>query len=151
MGIKKVVDEDVLDLSGLNDLLGFQLRRAQMSVFHHFSSTVGGEGITPALFGLMMIVSKNEGLSQSRLAQALGIDVSTMVAMIDRIEKKRWIQRKKSNVDRRSHALYLTKEGNRLIDRLCLLVEGHEKKFFNNLNLSEKKTLLALLKKITKT
>ena len=113
MGTKKAVDKDALDLSGLTDLLGFQLRRAQISVFQHFSRTVGGVGITPALFGLMMIVSKNEGLSQSRLAHALGIDVSTMVAMIDRIEKKGWMKRQKSNVDRRSHALYLTKAGHK--------------------------------------
>lgn len=150
MGTKKVVDKDALDLSGLTDLLGFQLRRAQISVFQHFSRTVGGVGITPALFGLMMIVSKNEGLSQSRLAHALGIDVSTMVAMIDRIEKKGWMKRQKSNVDRRSHALYLTKAGRKLLDSLSLLVEEHENKFFNDLDLSEKKTLLALLKKITK-
>lgn len=150
MGTKKVVDKDALDLSGLTDLLGFQLRRAQISVFQHFSRTVGGVGITPALFGLMMIVSKNEGLSQSRLAHALGIDVSTMVAMIDRIEKKGWMKRQKSNVDRRSHALYLTKAGHKLLDSLSLLVEEHENKFFNDLDLSEKKTLLALLKKITK-
>lgn len=150
MGTKKVVDKDALDLSGLTDLLGFQLRRAQISVFQHFSRTVGGVGITPALFGLMMIVSKNEGLSQSRLAHALGIDVSTMVAMIDRIEKKGWMKRQKSNVDRRSHALYLTKAGHKLLDSLSLLVEEHENKFFNDLDLSEKRTLLALLKKITK-
>ncbi|MDG2312596.1 MAG: MarR family transcriptional regulator [Alphaproteobacteria bacterium] len=150
MGTKKAVDKDALDLSGLTDLLGFQLRRAQISVFQHFSRTVGGVGITPALFGLMMIVSKNEGLSQSRLAHALGIDVSTMVAMIDRIEKKGWMKRQKSNVDRRSHALYLTKAGHKLLDSLSLLVEEHENKFFNDLDLSEKKTLLALLKKITK-
>jgi DNA-binding MarR family transcriptional regulator len=150
VGTKKVVDKDALDLSGLTDLLGFQLRRAQISVFQHFSRTVGGVGITPALFGLMMIVSKNEGLSQSRLAHALGIDVSTMVAMIDRIEKKGWMKRQKSNVDRRSHALYLTKAGHKLLDSLSLLVEEHENKFFNDLDLSEKRTLLALLKKITK-
>jgi DNA-binding MarR family transcriptional regulator len=150
VGTKKAVDKDALDLSGLTDLLGFQLRRAQISVFQHFSRTVGGVGITPALFGLMMIVSKNEGLSQSRLAHALGIDVSTMVAMIDRIEKKGWMKRQKSNVDRRSHALYLTKAGHKLLDSLSLLVEEHENKFFNDLDLSEKKTLLALLKKITK-
>jgi DNA-binding MarR family transcriptional regulator len=39
----------------------------------------------------MVIVTNNEDLSQTRLARALGIDGSTMVAMIDRLDENGWM------------------------------------------------------------
>ena len=95
-------------------------------------------------------VANNEGLSQTRLARALGIDGSTMVAMIDRLEENGWLRRRRSEVDRRSHALHLTAAGNELLDRLTPLVEAHEAELAHDLSADEKKTLLALLAKIAK-
>ena len=84
-------NDEPLDLGMLPGLLGCQLRRAQIAAFQHFTATVGKAGITPGWFGLMVIVANNEGLSQTRLARALGIDGSTMVAMIDRLEENGWM------------------------------------------------------------
>jgi DNA-binding MarR family transcriptional regulator len=141
-------DEEALDLGLLPGLLGYQLRRAQLAAFQHFAATVGGEGVTPGWFGLMVIVANNEGLSQTRLARALGIDGSTMVAMIDRLEGKGWIQRRRSASDRRTHALFLTPAGSELLARLTPLVEAHEAELAAGLGDADKQRLLALLAQI---
>jgi DNA-binding MarR family transcriptional regulator len=137
-----------LDLGMLPGLLGYQLRRAQIAAFQHFAATVGQAGVTPGWFGLMVIVANNEGLSQTRLARALGIDGSTMVAMIDRLEENGWLRRQRSEVDRRSHALYLTDDGTDLLARLTPLVEAHEAELAQDLSADDKQNLLALLAKI---
>jgi DNA-binding MarR family transcriptional regulator len=137
-----------LDLGLLPGLLGYQLRRAQIAAFQHFAATVGQAGVTPGWFGLMVIVANNEGLSQTRLARALGIDGSTMVAMIDRLEENGWLRRQRSEVDRRSHALYLTDDGTDLLARLTPLVEAHEAELAQDLSADDKQNLLALLAKI---
>ena len=147
---RRNVNDEPLDLGELPGLLGYQLRRAQLATFQHFAATVGKAGITPGWFGLMVIVANNEGLSQTRLARALGIDGSTMVAMIDRLEENGWIRRQRSAIDRRSHALYLTGAGSQLLARLTPMVAAHEADLAQDLSADEKNTLLGLLAKIAK-
>ncbi len=147
---RRNVNDEPLDLGELPGLLGYQLRRAQLATFQHFAATVGKAGVTPGWFGLMVIVANNEGLSQTRLARALGIDGSTMVAMIDRLEENGWIRRQRSAVDRRSHALYLTGAGSQLLARLTPMVAAHEADLAHDLSADEKNALLGLLAKIAK-
>lgn len=148
MNDRRHANDEPLDLGLLPGLLGYQLRRAQIATFQHFAATVGKEGVTPGWFGLMVIVANNEGLSQTRLARALGVDGSTMVAMIDRLEGNGWVQRQRSEVDRRSHALYLTEAGNTLLAQITPQVEAHESKLAVDLSADDKKHLLRLLAKI---
>ncbi len=148
MNERRHAKDEPLDLGMLPGLLGYQLRRAQIAAFQHFAATVGQAGVTPGWFGLMVIVANNEGLSQTRLARALGIDGSTMVAMIDRLEENGWIRRQRSEVDRRSHALYLTEAGTELLARLTPLVAAHEAELAQGLSADDKQALLALLAKI---
>jgi len=143
-------NDEPLDLGLLPGLLGYQLRRAQIAAFQHFAATVGKAGITPGWFGLMVIVANNEGLSQTRLARALGVDGSTMVAMIDRLEENGWMQRRRSEVDRRTHALSLTEAGNELLAQLTPMVEAHEAVLGQDLSADDKKNLLGLLAKIAR-
>lgn len=147
---RKNANDEPLNLGQLPELLGYQLRRAQIAAFQHFAATVGKQGITPGWFGLMVIVANNEGLSQTRLARTLGIDGSTMVAMIDRLEENGWLRRQRSEVDRRSHALYLTETGSQLLARLTPLVEAHEAELAQGLSADDKKNLLELLAKIAR-
>ena len=150
MNERRHANDEPLDLGLLPGLLGYQLRRAQIAAFQHFAATVGEAGITPGWFGLMVIVANNEGLSQTRLARALGIDGSTVVAMIDRLEENGWLRRQRSEVDRRSHALYLTEAGTEVLARLAPLVEAHEADLAQALSVDERRDLLALLAKIAK-
>ena len=147
---RRHANDEPLDLGLLPGLLGYQLRRAQIAAFQHFAATVGKAGNTPGWFGLMVIVANNEGLSQTRLARALGIDGSTMVAMIDRLEENGWMQRQRSEADRRTHALSLTEAGSKLLAQLTPQVEAHEAVLTQDLNADDKKNLLALLAKIAR-
>jgi DNA-binding MarR family transcriptional regulator len=147
---RRHANDEPLDLGMLPGLLGYRLRRAQIAAFQHFAATVGKAGVTPGWFGLMVIVANNEGLSQTRLARALDVDGSTMVAMIDRLEGNGWVRRQQSEVDRRTHALSLTAAGAELLARLTPMVEAHEAELAQGLSADDKKNLLALLAKIAR-
>ena len=138
-----------IDLGLLPGLVGYQLRRAQIETFHHFTASLGEEGMRPGWFGLLIIVGNNPGLSQTQLARTLGVDGSTMVAMIDRMERSGWVARLRSKTDRRSHELHLTDEGVALLDRITPLVRDHDAAITANLNESESDELLRLLRKVT--
>src|SRR5258708_225894 len=111
----------------LTSLLGYHLRRAQVAVFQHCAAAMGEAEITRGQFGVLTVINSTPGLSQTQLGNALGIDRSTVVAVIDRLESRGLVVRAVSLTDRRSHALRLSDEGARLLHRLEELVRSHHR------------------------
>jgi DNA-binding MarR family transcriptional regulator len=134
----------------LTSLLGYHLRRAQVAVFQHFAATMGAAEITPGQFGVLTVINSNPGLSQTQLGNALGIDRSTVVAVIDRLESRGLVVRAVSLTDRRSHALRLSDEGGRLLHRLDELVRSHERHIARDLSADDKQRLIELLDRIAR-
>src|SRR5438128_9434632 len=102
--------EKSLDRGMLPSLLGYALRRTQSAVFDDFAATFAqaGEALRPGEFGLLVLVERNPGLSQMALARALGIDRSTLVPILDRLQARGLLVRRRSPTDGRTHALGLT-------------------------------------------
>lgn len=140
-------DADI-DFDILPTLLGYHLRRAQITVFNDFVKTMSEVQVTPGQFGVALLVYSNPGLTQSALARAVGIERSTMVAVIDALESRGLVERRPSPVDRRSYALVLSQQGEALIEKLKPMVMGHEDRIAANLSTEERGQLIALLSKI---
>ena len=109
-----------LDRGVLPTLLGYVLRRTQSAVFADFAATfqAAGAALTPGEFGLLVLVDRNTGLSQMALARALGIDRSTLVPILDRLQARGLLVRRRSPTDGRTHALVLTPSGNKALGAL---------------------------------
>jgi DNA-binding MarR family transcriptional regulator len=134
----------------LTSLLGYHLRRAQVAVFQHFAATMGAAAITPGQFGVLAVIGSNPGLSQTQLGNALDIDRSTVVAVIDRLESRGLVVRAASPSDRRSHALRLSDEGTSLLHRLEELVRNHERHIARDLSADDKQRLIDLLSRVAR-
>ena len=139
-----------LDRGVLPSLLGYVLRRTQSAVFADFAATFAqaGEALTPGEFGLLVLVERNAGLSQMALARALGIDRSTLVPILNRLQARGLLVRRASPTDGRTHALALTPAGAKALARFARLVAGHEKRIAADLSAAETRTLLELLDKV---
>jgi DNA-binding MarR family transcriptional regulator len=139
-----------LDRGLLPSLLGYVLRRTQSAVFSDFAATFAkaGETLTPGEFGLLVLVERNDGLSQMALARALGIDRSTLVPILDRLQARGLLVRRPSPTDGRTHALQLTAEGDKALARFTRLVRAHEKRIASGLSSAEIGTLIELLGKV---
>ena len=66
-------------------------------------------------------VALSEGRSQRELALAIGLPASRLVAIVDRLEARGWIERRTSPRDRRPSALHLTAEGREMLDRIMVV------------------------------
>jgi DNA-binding MarR family transcriptional regulator len=140
--------ETGLDQGLLPDLLGYNLRRAQVAVFTDFARSVGAGDLTPGQFGVLVLVDANPGLSQSELGGAMGVDRSTVVAVIDRLEKRDLVQRRPVPTDRRANALHLTEAGTRLLAELIPQVRAHEARLAQRLKPDEAALLNRLLSRL---
>ncbi len=139
-----------VDLGMLRSLLGYHLRRAQVAVFQHFAQSMGAADITPGQFGVLTVIDANPGLSQVQLGQALGIDRSTVVAMIDRLEARGFVIRAPAPHDRRSHALRLGPAGIAALRDLVERVRAHERAIAGDLDAEEQALLIRLLDRIAR-
>jgi DNA-binding MarR family transcriptional regulator len=133
----------------LPSLLGYHLRRAQIAAFHNFKRALAEYDITPGRFGVLQVIAANSGLSQSELGALLGIERSTVVAVIDRLEKRGFVRRLPAANDRRSYALKLSESGAAILAELERRVLAHERDIARNLTAQERATLIALLGRLT--
>ncbi len=136
------------DYDLLPGLIGYNLRKAQAAAFQDFSESLKGCDITPGQFGVLVLIEANSGLNQTRLGNALGIDRSTVVAVIDRLEGRGLVAREPAPSDRRSYALRLTEPGRTLLHRARGLVVAHEARIAKGLNSKEQAQLIKLLSRL---
>jgi DNA-binding MarR family transcriptional regulator len=130
----------------LPSLLGYRLRLAQQAVFRDFASSVGE--LSPGRVGILLLLEANPGVTQSRLAQAVSLDRSTMVGIVDMLEGRGLIERRRGK-DRRTNGLWLTAEGRAAVTRVKRRILAHERRVAARLTAQERAQLLALLEKLS--
>jgi DNA-binding MarR family transcriptional regulator len=140
-----LVNKQKFKLGALPQLLGYRLRRAQQAVFRDFAASV--HGLSPGRVGLLITIEANPGMTQSRLAEMVGRDRSTMGGVLDELEAKALIERRRG-ADRRTNGLWLTRAGRALLGRAVREIAAHERRIAARLNAAERKQLLDLLGRI---
>jgi DNA-binding MarR family transcriptional regulator len=130
----------------LPDLLGYRLRLAQQAVFRDFGDTV--TDLSPGRVGILMLIDANPGVTQSRLAHAVGLDRSTMVGVLHALEARSLVERRRGE-DRRTNGLWLTAAGRKLVAGLKRRIRVHERRVAARLTPAERAQLLELLEKLT--
>jgi DNA-binding MarR family transcriptional regulator len=115
-----------IDLSALVDVIGYQLRRAQLAVFDDFIRSFAEHDIRPSQYGVLTAIDRNPGSSQAAIAQSLAIKRSNFVKLIDEFERRKLVARRQVAADRRSNALYLTEAGQSIIEQFHAIRAAHE-------------------------
>jgi DNA-binding MarR family transcriptional regulator len=131
----------------LPGLVGYQLRLAQLSVFRDFEEHVGALGVSPGRVGVLALIEANPGVTQGELARAVGLDRSTMVPLLDGLEKRGILERRRG-ADRRTNGLWLTPSGRRLLAEVKRRTHEHEERIAAGLSRPERAQLVALLRKL---
>jgi DNA-binding MarR family transcriptional regulator len=129
----------------LPGLLGYRLRLAQRAVFSDFARSVAE--LSPGRVGILLLLDANPGVTQSRLAAAVALDRSTMVGVVDALEARGLVERRRGE-DRRTKGLWLTRAGRSLAARLKRRIAMHEQRIAARLNAAERSQLIGLLEKL---
>lgn len=131
----------------LDELIGYAVRRAQLSIYEDFAGSLGVEDMTPQRFSALVIIGGNPGISQTKLAEVMGIARSGVVSIIDAFEKSTLVERQASG-DRRSYNLLLTRDGQRQLKKYKAAVQEHDARIAQQLSEQEKRQLRDLLRKL---
>ena len=145
-GVDRARRDGALAQGILPGLIGYRLRLAQQAVFRDFAATV--EGLSPGRVGILTLIEANPGLTQSRLARAVDLDRSTMVGVLDTLEERRLIERRRGADDRRTNGLWLTRRGRALLAGAKKKISVHERRVASRLSAAERAQLIRLLAKL---
>jgi len=114
-----------------------------------FSQRVAELDVTPAQAGLLRLVGREPGQSQQAIAAKLGIPPSRLVLLVDSLEDRDWIERRRNPHDRRHYALYLTDLGTRFLgQQLGPVATAHNDEICAGLDEAERVQLQEFLERI---
>ena len=131
-----------------HETAAFLLSKVGFDVSQRFREKVAPLGLEPRQVGLIRNIMAAEGQTQQALAEALGIPASRMVALVDELEERGFVERRQNPSDRRARALHLTAKGRRVMRKVAEIGMQHEAEVTAGLEPAEREQLIALLRRI---
>ncbi|MFZ0185236.1 MAG: MarR family transcriptional regulator [Nitrosotalea sp.] len=105
-------------------------------------------GLTPAHWKVILALNITDGLTQKELADKIYVDGSTLVPVIDKMEKNGLVERRADPKDRRMNRVFLTKKSESTVDSIILIVLQLRKMLFRGISadqLDSTKKILATM------
>lgn len=133
--------------SNLTEFIGYGMKRALTIAQADLSRVLTEFGLRAVSFSALSIIVAQPGLTQTLLADALQIERSNLVTLIDELVGRNLIIRAPVAQDRRRHALMPTVAGKKLAASARAAVEAHERALFACLTPDEQIELKRLLTK----
>lgn len=140
--------DDTNSLGVLAGLIGYHMRRASAVMAADFARALEGTGIRQVLFGILSIVDANPGINQGTVGRMLGIQRANMVAPVNELAERGWIDRQVDPADRRAFILALTEAGQAMFRQALARIHAHEAKVLSDLDAADRQRLMDLLARI---
>ncbi|RDV43865.1 MarR family transcriptional regulator [Leifsonia sp. ku-ls] len=110
-----------------------------------FSAALAPLGLTPNRYGILVHVARQEGRTQQELATVLGLHRNSMVSLIDDLEQRGLVERRRHPTDRRAYAIHLTPSARDVLTAATRLADEQEEAMLGRLDAEDRATLLAIL------
>jgi DNA-binding MarR family transcriptional regulator len=134
-------DTEVTEFAGQ---LFFRLWRASHT---RIAEALDSIGLTPALFGVLNVLGARDGVIQQEIAKSMGIDPSTMVSLIDELERAGLAARRPHPKDRRAREVSITATGRRTLETCRQMAMQVEDEVLGGLTPGDRRQLLELLRR----
>ena len=131
--------KESLGIGQLENHLGYFLRRLQIWVFQDFIQTLRPMKLRPAQYSVLLVI-------EAAIAQSLGIERARLARLLHVLERRKWISRRASANDARSHSLYLIKDGEKALAQIKSLAKQHEAQLAAFIGQRRRQQLLDLLR-----
>jgi len=105
-------------------------------------------GLNVRMCGVLNLLKDQGPASQQEIGEQLGIDRTTMVEIVDELERQGIVRRERSANDRRSYAVTLTPGGKVKQKRAAEAFDAAAEDFFSPLSASDRERLLGMLARL---
>ena len=130
--------------------LGLVIKGASKSLERALDVELRGQyGLSGAQWKVILSLSIQNGLSQKDLAERIFVDSTTLVPIIDGMEKKGLVERRTDPKDRRNNNVFLTAKSESFVDPITEIILRMRKIFFKNIPENDLESAKNILKKIS--
>ena len=140
----RLPEELVASATFLMKRLGFAAKERAMAAYEE-------TGLHPYHHAILLVLGEGSRATQGSIADALGYDRGQLVGLLDELEERELVERRRDPNDRRRHLVRLTPEGKRALRRLRTLSRQLEDEFLAPLSHEERADLHALLLRLAET
>ncbi|GGF51246.1 MarR family transcriptional regulator [Marmoricola endophyticus] len=130
------------------DLLAYLLKHAHLRLTGLVDAGLAPYDIDGKDFGVLRVVATGEPKSQAAVAQILAIDRTTMVALVDALERKGVVTRRPDPADRRRNVVELTEQGRTTYDKAAEAYAAAEQELLAPLEEARASDLARLLREL---
>jgi len=130
----------------LEKSLGFKINQAANRINNKFSKLLNQFDIAPEQRATLEIIKYEKDVNQTKIANMLGKDKTTISRTLSTLEKKGFILKKQ--IDKRTNLIELTKFGEEILEKSALQVKEFRNTLFSNLEQQEVDLLIHLLEKV---
>jgi DNA-binding MarR family transcriptional regulator len=127
------------------DGIAFLLTQLGHDAATRFAEQMATIELSPPHAGILRTIAAEPGRSQQALSSRLGVLPSRVVAYVDELEERGYVERRRNPDDRRLHALHLTASGKRLLRKISTLARQHDDTITAGLDERQRGTLRELL------
>jgi DNA-binding MarR family transcriptional regulator len=131
-----------------NDGAAFLLAQVGAHAGAKFAARMQAIDLTPPLVGVLRFLARNPRSTQRELAEAIGMPASRLVAMIDELERRKFVGRVRDDEDRRSHRITLTAGGEAELTIIAKAAREHKNELLAALSPEEQEQLAGFLQRI---
>jgi DNA-binding MarR family transcriptional regulator len=133
----------------LAERLGYLLKHAQLRFFELSASALAPLGVSGQEAAVLRAIDCPEPMSQGDIAIRMRIDRTTMVALIDDLERKGLAQRRQDPGDRRKNVVELTGTGRDILRRANQVAAEAEQTFLSPLAAEDRERFMTALRALT--
>jgi DNA-binding MarR family transcriptional regulator len=132
----------------MNENIGSALADVARLMRRSFDARARDIGVTRPQWQVLVVLRRNEGINQGKLAELLDVEPITVCRMVDRLQEASLVERRTDPSDRRSWRLYLTDKAHALSEQLRPLATDMFEQALEGVNDNEQTLLIALLERI---
>lgn len=137
-----------IDTSYLESLVGYNVRRASLTIIGSFLEHMAVYELRPVDFSVLSLIMHNPGITSRQLCSALAILPPNLVGIINALHERGLIARRPHPHDGRATGLHLTPTGQTMMRDAEQTASELEAQAASRLSANERKTLMRLLQKI---
>ena len=132
----------------LDSYLPYLLNRAGARIATAFSDEVRPLGATLQMWRVLAALREQDGRRMGDLSETTSIEVSTLTRLVDNMEEKGLVSRRRDSADARAVMLCVTPAGRRLTQRILPIAERYEMVALAGFSAGEAETLKAALRRL---